>query len=121
MLRRLRQSLWPTSNMSEGARHAVNALRLAVGVLLVAVGLLVTRSLTESNRIDRRVSRAVASVCEFHKDIAEAPVPPNAQSLGVKILVDSRRAYQGLRCPGRLAPPSADLRRLAGRYHIPLT
>lgn len=120
MRRRLLEVLWPTANMTEGARYALNTLRALVIVLVVAVLVLGTRSLTESGRVEAKVTGTTASMCTFFRDLGESPIPPNAQPLGVKIVVDSREIFRGLRCPGRLGPPSPKLRELAGRYRIPL-
>jgi hypothetical protein len=105
--------------MTPGARHAVNTLRAMVGVLLLVVGVLTTRSLGESHRIDTRVTAAVGSGCDFYRDLATAPLASNTRKLGIKLVADSRSAYLGLRC-GRLPAPSKTLRELAAKYKVPL-
>lgn len=122
MLRRMRETLWPTEGIAPGARRAVNTLRVVVGVMVLAVALLVTQAVGESSRIDRRVSLATASMCSFYADLAAADSTLTKQSgeLAVKLLADSRRIHRELRCPGRLPPPSRVLRELSAKHHVDL-
>lgn len=107
----------PASGMTIGARHAVIFL-FGFAVLLGAANLLWT-SMQVNHLRD-----AVLAQCTFDADLGSAPVTVSPASgrpsrLGVTIVSDSRVAWHGLGCPGKLPPPAPSFARWAKEFHLP--
>ena len=95
--------------------------RTAAVLLAVLVGLLATGYVT--NRVTlARVDQTNMSLCGFFEDLAQAQgqLTPQSPELVVKFLVDSRNAFLGIGCPGRLPEPTKTVRDLAAKYRIEL-
>lgn len=107
----------PSTGMSAGARHAVIFL-FVFAVALAGVNLLFTAM--DVNRL----RDAVHAQCQFSADLGSAPImvsPSGKPSrLGVTIVSDSRVAWHGLGCPGRLPPPAPSFAHWAAVYHLPV-
>ena len=95
--------------------------RTGAVLLAVLVGLVVTSYLTQRMTLSR-VNRTTSSQCDFYGVLAEAQstLTPKSGELAVKLLVDSRRAFLGLGCPGKLPTPTPVVRDLAAKYRIEL-
>ena len=105
-------------NMTRGALKGLVVLLLLM-LLIGAANLLYTARQTYFTETHARTS------CAFYADIGTAPIIPpksgvNPSKLGVTIVLDSRRAWYGLACPGHLAPLSARNAFWAHHYRIPL-
>ena len=103
------------------AEAARQRRRTALILLVVLVGLVSTSYLTQRMTLSR-VNRTTTSQCDFYNVLAEAQstLTPKSGELAVKLLVDSRRAFLGLGCPGSLPEPTPVVRDLAARYRIEL-
>jgi len=104
--------------MTRGARRAVIFL-FALAVALAGMNLLFT-SVTVNH-----LRSAVLAQCQFNADLGAAPVTVSpstgrASRLGVLIISDSRTAWHGLGCPGRLPPPAPSFAKWAKTYHLPV-
>lgn len=77
-----------------------------------------------NQEIIAKQQRQIRASCNFYADLAGLPLangPDGKPSeLGVKIISDSRGAWDGLGCPGTLAPPSASYVRGAALYRLPV-
>jgi hypothetical protein len=99
-------------------RRIVFVLCVVVVVLLSIVVYLVVRSSTENTRVEHDVRTTVVSSCAFYHDIATVKVVPQSTLEGVKIVLDARRAYNGLSCNTPLPAPQRLLDQLARKYHL---
>lgn len=70
------------------------------------------------------LKRQLIADCSFYRDLAGLPLAnlPNGHpsELGVKIVSDSRGAWIGRGCPGKLPPPDPSYVRGAAFYHLPV-
>lgn len=92
-------------------------------ISLIAVASLVVSLTTSSNQASttqRTVANVVSAQCAFYYDIGTVPPPAKVTEFGVKILVDTRNAYVGLGCAGKLPIPSAALVQDAAHYGLQL-
>ncbi|HEV2376226.1 MAG TPA: hypothetical protein VGS19_29160 [Streptosporangiaceae bacterium] len=114
----------PDLTMTRGARYA------AVGLLLLTLltggaNLVATYLQVQAVRHTvQAVGHASEAQCKFDYDLSGVPISINpatgqASLLGVKIVADSRAAWRGLGCPGRLARPSPSFVKWARFYHLP--
>jgi hypothetical protein len=102
---------------------------LAVGtgtlVIATALGMLAVVSFQEHQQIQQQQAQLEAS-CGFYRDLGTAPLPVSTPSgkpvmvLGVRLVIHSRVAFTGQRCPGSLPPPGPGLVKWASYYKIPL-
>ena len=95
--------------------------RTALILLVVLVGLVATSYVTQRMTLSR-VNRTTSSQCDFYAVLAAAQTTLTKESgeLAVKLLVDSRRAFLGLGCPGELPEPTRTVRELAAKFHVDL-
>lgn len=103
--------------MTRGARWA--AIGLLILTLITGGANLLATYLEVS-----AVRGAVKAECHFNYDLGGVPITVNpatgkASVLGVKIVADSRAAWRGLGCPGRLPSPSPSFVKWALYYHLP--
>ncbi len=87
-----------------------------VAVLLVAAG--TGYAVLQARQQSQAKETELRALCAEQLDVANAAPQPNSSKLGVRIIVDFRTAYVGLGCPGKLPPPSAELLKLAAKYHV---
>lgn len=104
--------------MSSGALRAAIFLFI-FAVLVGAANLLFTSS--EVNHL----RHAVLTECKFDADLGSAPITVSpatgkASRLGVLIISDSRVAWHGLGCPGKLAAPAPSFAKWARAFHLPV-
>jgi hypothetical protein len=129
---------------SPGSRRQALYLAYALGVLflfVIAIGtanlLFTTRqvhsvrqasSQAQQNSEDLKRANAVLrqqihADCGFYKDLAGLPLTNTASGhpseLGVKIISDSRGAWRGHGCPGKLPRPDPSFVTGAKFYHLP--
>lgn len=106
------------AGITPGALRAVIFL-FAFTLLLAGLNLLFTSSQVN----DLRTS--VLTQCRFDADVGSVPVATSpatgqASKLGVSLVSDSRVAWHGLGCPGKLAPPQPSFVKWAKYYHLPI-
>lgn len=97
----------------------VGALVLfVVAVLLVVAG---TGYAVYDGRVQAQGAEQEArALCAEQAVIGTVPVAPSTGRLGVQLVTDFRDAYAGLGCTPALPTPSAELRRLAAKYGVPV-
>lgn len=98
--------------LNRARRNAVRILSTAVILLAAVVGLLVARNLGENARTDQRVRQSQDSTCAFWRDLSTLPLSPNAGDTLLRIVADSRAAYDALGCAalhGQLPAPDPRL------------
>jgi len=101
-------------------RQSQQRLRRLVTALIVAASLISGAVVYQFVDRTADVRRTVASSCAFYHDIAIVPVVATSSIEGVKIVLDARRAYEGL-CDGpTLPPPGPLLKKLANQYGLPV-
>jgi hypothetical protein len=103
--------------MSRGARNAI--VFLFVFMLFLAAA-----NLFWTSRQVRGLRLANAAACQFYADLSSAPVAVNPKTgkaalLGASIVADSRQAWRGRGCPGKLPPPDPSFVKWATYYHLP--
>jgi hypothetical protein len=106
-----------------GEGITVGALR-AVIFLFMFASLVGVFNLWWTSRQVGAQHHSVIAQCKFDYDLSGLPVTLNPATgkpslLGVQIVSDSRVAWRGLGCPGRLAPPAPSFARWARYYHLP--
>jgi len=78
-------------------------------------------AISDQNEILRK---QITGDCGFYRDLSGLPVQNAANGhpseLGVKIISDSRAAWTGHGCPGKLPPPDPTFVRGAGYYRLPV-
>lgn len=116
--------------MTRGARQATHRLVWSLIVLFaftIIIGLL--NLLFTSNQVhnlrhtNARLEQQVRADCGWYEHISGLPItfPPGAvrpTRLGVQLIVDSRIAWTGHGCPGKIPPPDPSLLKWAAYYHI---
>lgn len=106
---RAARGLW----ISPGARVSIVVL-FALMLTIGAANILFTTTQVDRLRMQQQAACAVAA------DVGTAPLQssPKPGKLGVTIVLDFRRQWRTLHCPGSLpAPPG--LQRWAAYYHLP--
>lgn len=103
-----------SKDSSRTVKITISFLCMFVIILLVAGGLLVISDINGVKKNQR-------SDCQFYLLILNLPVitsgATKTSELGVKLVNDSRIAYEGKSC-GKLPPPSAALTELGKVYRI---
>jgi hypothetical protein len=89
-----------------------------VAVLLVVAG--TAYAVLEGQRRAQGVAQEARALCAEQAVIGTVPVAASTGKVSVQLVIDFRDAYAGLGCTPALPPPSAELRRLAAKYGIPL-
>lgn len=114
-------------HMTPGARRGLLYL-LVLGVAVnLAAFWLSARSVNDIRVQQLKLHAAVLNLCQFNADLGNAAASPvtlnpmthKASPLGIQILADSRAAWRGLGCPGRLEAPSPSFSHWARAYHLP--
>lgn len=115
-----------------GIQHFTQRLISIVGVLafiasLAALAFTLMNQQTQTTKAKQDVQNAISQLehtivtqCSFYSLIGNLPAASNTSLVGAELLTDSRNAYLGLNCPGKLTPPSASLIAADKKYHIPL-
>jgi hypothetical protein len=110
--------------MTVGARRGLTYIFLLTVIL---IGGSYWQSSQAQNRLASQqaaLRMSVQAQCRFDADLGSAPITLNpatgkASLLGVSIVSDSRVAWHGLGCPGKLAPPSPSFLKWSKFYGLP--
>jgi hypothetical protein len=89
-----------------------------VAVLLVVAG--TGYAVLEGQRQAQAVAAGARALCAEQAVIGTVAVPASAGKVSVQLVIDFRAAYAGLGCTPALPPPSAELRRLAAKFGVPV-
>lgn len=123
-LRRVNRTRWALTLLVTlivmGALAALGAVTLADQAKLAAD----QRTLARDTAALVTAENHTRASCAFYRDLAPLPVTVGpdgkASRLGVQIVSDSRSAFIGEDCPGRLPAPAASFVRWAALYGIPV-
>ena len=108
-------------------KRSVRALRymlivvsaLCLGLLGAVIYLLVNQA-SETAQAQRTTLKVADNMCGLTGDLGSVPLPTSSSELAARLVIHSRDAWFGLRCPGTITPVTPSLAQLAQKYHIPL-
>lgn len=89
-------------------------------IAIISLAVSLTASVNEASTAQNTATSVVRSQCAFYRDLGIVPPPPNVTAFGAKLLVDSRNAYIGLGCAGKLPAPSLALIQDVAKYGLVL-
>ena len=89
-----------------------------IAVLLIVAG--TAYAVYDAARQAQGAEAQARALCAEQAVIGTVPVAASTGKLGVELVTDFRDGYAGLGCTPTLPPPSAELRRLAAKFGIPV-
>lgn len=103
----------------------VGALAFVASIAALAFTLMNQQTQTVKAKQDvqdaiSQLERTIVTQCSFYALIGNIPPAPGTSAVGAELLTDSRNAYVGLACPGKLKAATPALVAADKKYHIPL-
>ena len=128
------EAMWRGNKGDKGEKgdrgpSITHGARIAFLVLfLIMIGISGAALLAGIRAYDTLQNRQLTQ-CQFNQDLGNLasvkvtlnPATRKASKIGVAVIADSRSAFRGLGCPGRLAKPGPSFIHWTTIYHLPVS